>query len=238
MMEWNDDMLSAYLDGELPAETRTALEALFASDTALRSRLEQLRSVDQQLKTALRLSALTVDDPLAARIRQSSPARVRSDPRPMRMLSRRRAGLFALAASLFGVVMGHVLTRGAVNDAGSGWMTASGALAQVLELAPSGSQSTQDGETAKVLLSFKAEDGRYCRAFDWQAGGKAAEGLACREADGWQLVTWQATAASTGFIPAAGGSAAVDAAMDALGGSEALDAAAERELIACQWRKP
>ena len=238
MMEWNDDMLSAYLDGELPAETCTALEVLFTSDAALRSRLEQLRSVDRQLKTALRLSALTVDDPLAAQIRQSSPARVRSDPRPMRMLSRRRAGLFALAASLFGVVMGHVLTPGAVNDAGSGWMTASGALAQVLELQPSGRRSTENGETARLLLSFMADDGRYCRVFDWQGAGKAAEGLACREAGGWQLVTWQAAAVSTGFIPAAGGSAAVDAAMDALGGSEALNAAAERELIARQWRKP
>ncbi len=246
MMEWNDDLLSAYLDGELPAETCAAIEAQCARDARLRQRLDQLRRVDQRLRAALPLPELAADDPLAALIRQSPQTRHGMQggrlptPQPRRLLSRHRAPVFALAASLFGVAVGHVITRGSNNEAAPPGMALSSALASALEQKPSGSRLTRDGETAAVLLSFKADDGRYCRAFDWQAAGKAAAGLACRESGTWQLVAWQATAAASAadYRPASGGNAAVDAAIEALGGSDALDVGAEQQLIARRWHQP
>lgn len=237
-MEWNDDMLSAYHDGELPADTLVALEALLVRDAALRDRLERLRHVDAQLKSALPLLELEADEPLAARIRRSRHRLTVRSPRMARPFSRRQASWFAVAASLFGVVMGHLLTRGMQTAAVDTWMTASGTLEQALEQQPSGGLSIGSGSAARVMLSFKAADGRYCRAFNWQASAKAAEGLACRESGVWHLVALEATTASAAFRPAAGGAAAIDAAMDVLGGSESLDAEAEKQLIARQWRGP
>lgn len=231
-------MLSAYLDGELPADTRKALEALLAKDTTLRMRLERLRAMNTQLKDALPLHKHEGDALLAARIR-STRQHVTPTAHTRRMLSRRQTVWFAAAASLFGVAIGYLLTRNLPHETNDGWMTASGTLASALDTQPSGGFAEGDSATARVVLSFKASDGRFCRAFSWQAATKSAEGLACREAGTWQLVALEASAsslASEGYRPASSAAAAIDAAMDALGGSEPLDASTEAKLIAQAWR--
>ena len=86
-----------------------------------------------------------------------------------------------------------------------------------------------------MVLTFGASNGRYCRVFQWRANNQAAEGVACRQNDRWQVLAWDGTSTiDSGFHPA-GASALIDGVMDRLGGGAALDEAKERAAMEKGW---
>ncbi|MBL8889371.1 MAG: hypothetical protein JNL67_05300 [Planctomycetaceae bacterium] len=112
-----EPMLSAYLDGELTLAERQNIESQLACDPELRSRLEQLRALDQVLRTELPPPRLDVEQ-LLSQLEPLGLARVEArHDRPTRE-SRRpfwRAGLtISLAASVLLIV--GVLIRTANED--------------------------------------------------------------------------------------------------------------------------
>lgn len=239
-MNPTDETLSAYLDDELDADARAALESLLARDAAARERLQALSDSDARLRAAMPLGSAEAD-PLAALILGGTasagrtPAPVMTMPRPALRRRRRLASVMAMAAGLGAIVLGQaLLTRHDSGDAGAAapWLQADSGWQAALDRQPSGVAGA-----TRIELSFAAADGRHCRLFA-QAGG---EGLACRAATdtGWQVVAWDATApqagASDGYQPA-GASAALDSAMNRLGGGDALAPEQERQLIERQWR--
>lgn len=249
-MELNDELLCAYLDGELAEAERAAFETALAADPGARLRLERLRAADQQLKAAYPLTPTADNDPLAAAIlahrpgeplrlpqRAASDTTTSAQPQlPQRRLLRRfRQPVWrgALAASLAAAIVGLVV----VNRGGNPQPAATAALQLALDGTPSGSEARDGNSVIRPVLSFRADDGRWCRVFEQDNG--AREGLACRDDGGWQLLALEAgDGAAPGELRPAGSNAAIDQLMNRLGGSDAVDADQERALIAGRWAGP
>ena len=66
--ELNDELLCAYLDGELDPETRARVEQALVDDAGARVRLERMRVADERLKAEIPLQTVQPNDPLSARI--------------------------------------------------------------------------------------------------------------------------------------------------------------------------
>lgn len=243
-MELNDELLCAYLDGELSDAERAAFETALAADAGARLRLERLREADAQVKAAYPLVPTADNDPLAAAILAHQPGQPfrmpqRADVHPLRPAQQRPARWFqrpvwrgALAASVAAAVVGFVsLHRGA----GDGAAAADAALVAALDATPSGSEARAGDTVTRMVLSFRAADGRWCRVFDQDDG--AREGLACNGDDGWQVLALESGNATSGDLRPAGSNVAIDTLMDRLGGSEALDAEREQALIQQRWKR-
>jgi hypothetical protein len=222
-MELNDELLSAYLDDALDAETRARVESAMDADPGARLRLENMRQADQALRNALPArSGDNFEALMKARVAERSPAPA----------TRRKLVPWALAASLAGLIAGYLLPR---MDAGKGPQVLDRALVRALNTQRSGAPVV--GGT-QVLLTFQAADGRYCRLFRAGDADAMAEGLACRDATGWKLTAWDASAPeSVDGFRTAGASALVDGAMAALSGKPAMSANEEAALIKDGWRQ-
>jgi hypothetical protein len=106
-----------------------------------------------------------------------------------------------------------------------------GELAHVLETQLA-RNSAEDADT-RILLSFREAGGRYCRAY----ASNTADGIACREQDGWvQVDRFASENTGSGEFRQAGASrAALFAKVQEMADGPALDLAAERSLRATGW---
>jgi anti-sigma factor RsiW len=112
-----DIELTGYLDGELPAEERLAVEARLAADGTLRARLDLLAGARPAVEAFDLLLAEAPEERLNAILESTRPAR------PAAAWQRRR--LVAVAAALLLIVMGaaiglgvsHIITPGEVEVA-------------------------------------------------------------------------------------------------------------------------
>lgn len=154
----------------------------------------------------------------------------------------------ALVAGISGVIVGFVVARlreprvvPVVASVASVSTPLRGAssnrlLLVTLENSESGKPSVEGDRSVQIILTFQTDDGRYCRAFSARDASAAAQGVACRNGEQWEVVAWDGTADSTEGIPAGGSSELIDDAMDRLGGIAQLEVAEERELIEQRWR--
>lgn len=223
-MELNDELLSAYLDNALDDARREQVSAALATDAGARLRLSRMQQADRALRTALPMpQGDRFEAALAARVQMG-----RAMPRWQRTVLP-----WALAASVAGLVAGYLLPRSPLP---AGLSTPDTVLARALDETRSGAGT---GQAVSMVLSFQAEDGRYCRLFRVNPAAGAGEGLACRGASGWQVVAWDATTtSSTEGFRAAGAGMLIDGAMSELGGRPAMDAAEEGAAIDRGWSKP
>jgi hypothetical protein len=224
----DDEVLSAYLDGELDAAGRARVAAALESDPGARVRLERMRSADEKLRREVPARTPSKVDPLAEYI-------LRVDGETQARSRRRRiaAPLWALAAGIAGACLGFLIALSPSKQGSFELGYARHELGRVLESRASGEAANAEDQN-RVLLTLRAADGRACRLFTSRDAHGEAEGLACRDAQGWRVLAWDATASSAGFR-AAGASELLDAAMDKLDGA-VLDPAAERELMSRGWR--
>jgi hypothetical protein len=242
-LELNDDLLCAYMDGELDAGMRARVEQALIDDAGARVRLERMRVADERLKADIPLPVVQPDDPLSARILDGTPMPSASRPSP-----RWGAVIAALAAGISGVIVGFVLARSQQAPEAPVVATTlapslSGASSNTLLLAAldsgeSGKAVEQAGRSAQIILTFESDDGRYCRAFRSHEASTAAEGVACRNGGQWEVVAWDGTVDPDEGFRAAGASELLDDVMDRLGGGAALEAADERALIERHWSTP
>jgi hypothetical protein len=245
-MNFSEETLMAYADGELDPVTRAALEAAMAADPGLADRVARHRALRARLRAAF---DPVLDEPLPQRLMKS----VRGAPvqRPAaKVIPLRRPGaprwswpqIGALAAGLvLGALLGplvlHPPAGGAVLTR-DGQMFASGALARAL----TEQLASRQPPTAPVQIgvSVRARDGAYCRSFVLREQSAIA-GLACRQRDAWRLeVLAQSTAAATGGGYRAAGSPippSVARALDELREGEPLDAAAEAAARERGWAR-
>lgn len=235
-MTVTDEMLMAYVDGELDADMAAAVEAAAAGDADVAARLAQHRMLAGAVSGAFadiadepvpqRLTALLGDDNKvvsldAARARRLAPAWS-------------RWGTIA-AGIAAGLVVGLTLPRGEAPLVG-GDMRANGQLASALDSQLA--SAPVEGALVKVGLSFKAQDQRYCRTFT-VTKGEGPAGLACRDGDGWTVrMAVAREAGPAGDYRTAGGEtpAEVLEAAQALMTGEPLDATAEAAARAKGWR--
>ena len=216
--------LAAYADGELDAARGVEVAAAVAADPALKAQIDGHRA----LKAALGAHfAPILDTPLPERLtvplqRREAEIIDFAAARNRRIARWSWIAAPALAAAL---ALAVFMPRG-----GDGY--ASGGLAETLDTQLVAAQPA-DAPT-RILLSFRDQAGSYCRAF----AGEAQSGIACRDAEGWRLVTeGDGAAAQTGEYRMAGASAAeVLERAQAMAAGPALDAEQERAARTRDWR--
>ncbi len=245
-MTFSDEVLMAYVDGELDAATRAALEAAMAQDAALAQRIAAERALRARLRAAFEP---VLDEPVPAHLmhlaRTAPEQRDTSTVVPLRRGEVRRhpwrEGL-ALAASLVaGVLLGHWVLRGGglgpvvTRD---GQMVARGPLAEALTGQLAARQPA--GAAVRIGISFRSSSGQYCRTFSVRA--PELSGLACRAGGQWQvqvLTRAEAAAAAPGHYREAASSMppAVVAAVSAEIAGSPLDARAEAAARRRGWER-
>jgi hypothetical protein len=246
-MNFTDDTVMAYADGELDAATRAALEAVMATDRELAQRVARQQALRARLRAAF-------DPVLAEPVPQRLLETARSTPAPPHTdnvipLKRRPAPprwswpqWSAIAASLvLGALLGPLLLRtpsGTPFVTRDGQVLASGALARALSEQLAGTQSAQ--APVRIGVSFRARSGLYCRTFVLHERDALA-GLACRDQQAWRLeaLARNAPAPASGaeYRPAASAlPPALARTVDELIAGEPLDAAAESAARARAWR--
>ena len=152
-------------------------------------------------------------------------------PFPSRRRPLRRAWMeaAAIAASLvLGVAAGTQWRSGPLTVS-HGRLVADGSLDRALDTQLAGA-----GGATRILASFRAGSGSYCRVFT----GAAVDGIACRDGGRWAIQRTQAPlhGGSAEYRQAASGDAALMAAAQDMMADAPLDAAAERRARAQDWR--
>ena len=229
-----EEILIAYVDGELSKSERARFETEMAADPTLKAQVARHRAVAAQVNVAY---TPVLDEAVPAHL--LALAKVANDPgRPAeRRLAPRIATAAAIAASLVvGVVAGRLAwPMGGPLAVQDGALVAHGQLAAAL----SNQLAAQPG-LVKVALSLRTPSGQYCRTF--QSGADRLAGLACRQGKAWVVRTvtaWTPANNPTGEpnYRTAGSDTPPEvlAAVDSLA-AQPLDAAAERVARGRDWK--
>ncbi len=224
----DDEMLMAYADGELDPIAARRVERAIAEDPTLAEAVAAHRALRARLGDAF---AATVEEPVPDRLAALLtttvvPIRPLVAPAPRRWME-----AAAIAATLvLGIAVGQGWQNGPVAVR-HGTLTAAGPLARALDDQLAGAS----GDT-RILASFRATSGDYCRVFT----GGAIDGIACRDQAGWTLRRAQAAGkgAATEYRQAGSADAALLAAAQDMMAGDSLDAAGEAHARASGWRAP
>ena len=237
-MRIDEGDLMAWIDGELDGEAAARVAAAVAGDSLLSAKVEAQRALAARLKAGF---APILAEPVPQALSAAAASHVAevidfAASRAKRDVAapaarRRPAQWMALAAALvIGVVIGRGTGLGEppVIMEKNGVLVASGQFAKALDVQLASAPG--DGPT-RIILSFKAQDGRYCRS--WALAEQ--KGVACRTGDNWRIT---ATVAATpeGNYRMAGGDSALMASVDAMIAGEPMDADQERAAKARGWR--
>jgi len=226
-MSITDEMLMAYVDGELSEAERIAVDSAVAADPALFEKLERHRRLRARMGGAF-ADVLTepVPERLTAAAKPSNvvpfPARPRAIP----------AWAAMAACVAIGLVAGLSVPKlGSAPTIGSD-LRAHGQLATALDKQLTSAPA--QGAAVRVGLTFRSADG-YCRTFS----EKTVAGLACREGGGWKvrMAVAQAAGPTSDYRTAASETPpqVLEAAQTLMVG-EPLDAKAEAAAQAKGWR--
>lgn len=221
----NDDLLSAYLDGELDADRRAMVERQLRGDSGAAARLERMRSSDHALRRAFPAVEQTKDDGLVSMILATS------QPRSHEWATRAAA---LAAAMAFGLVLGQFMR---IDDNAVTPHGISIEEARLLDSQPSGRVTTTSHGAFEVVLSLRSEAGDTCRQFRLTRDMQSTDVLACQSGESaWRMVAAASAASVEGYVPA-GANSPLDAAIAALGPVEVLDASAEAKFLETNRRQ-
>lgn len=210
-MKFPEETLMAYVDDELDAETRVAIETAMRADPELKHYVQRQQVLRAKLQATF---DRVLDEPVPEHLVQTAlaapaaaPERAVGDLAGARAAKAQRAvrrwalpEWGAMAACLVvGLFIGQALLRSpdssgpfATRD---GQLVAQGTLEQALTNQLASNQ--RDSSPVLVGISFRDKAGDYCRTFVVRAGETLA-GLACHENGAWQMeVLAQGGAAST-----------------------------------------
>lgn len=252
----DDEVIAAYVDGELDDATRTQFESAMAADAGLARRVAVQQALRRRLRDAF---GGALDEPVPERLlaaARSAPADPASRVVPLRPRAAATSGrwrahapwLAAAASLVLGIAIGQRMVTGAGGGDGASLIVADasgplarGALAEALtdQLAAYG---TGSAEGVLVGLSYRAGSGEYCRTFEIDGREVAQAGLACRAGGGeWRvdvLETLEPESRAAGGLRQAGARLpeSVRAAVERSITGEVLDAEEERAAREAGWR--
>lgn len=245
-MNYDDETLMAYADGELDEATAAAISAAVERDPGLARRVAKHRALRTEVAGAF---AVVIDQPVPDRLRAAAgapgspesaprgnvvsfPARTaRPQPRPWRARE-----WTAMAASLvLGIfVAGKLSPPGAEVETRLQALVARGDLLSALD----GQLASSQAPDAAVFigLTFRDQQGAYCRTFVSRAMSTA--GLACRRGSDWRIEQSHAVEVGGEDIRQAATSmpAPLLHAVEARMSGEALDAQGEAAAAGSGWK--
>lgn len=227
-----EGLLMAHVDGELDALTAGRVAKALAGDADLRNVAEAQRRLRECLAEHY---APVADEEVPERFRAMLETNVvplsaaRAQRRPV--LGWRAAG--AMAASFaVGVIAAQTIPERTMPTGVTGdRLIAAGRLAQALDAQLASEQSRT--EPTRIGVSFASKDGKLCRTFET----RVMAGLACREDEGWHVVTSVPAGPAPGgeYRQAASGAALIMRVSQGLMKGEPFDGRAEREARDTGW---
>jgi hypothetical protein len=248
-MNYDDETLMAYADGELDAAQSAEISAAIERDPELAQRVDRHRALRADVAGAF---SSVLDEPVPERLVTSARGAAAAAPRAADARGRGQVVPFpgrstrapaprwgvpqwaAMAASLFlgAFISFKVFSPGdALLATRDGGLVAHGALAAALEGQLASAQQASD--PVLIGLTFRAQDGNYCRSFTLRAARTA--GLACRIDGEWRIPVTASAEVTEGMRTAASPPAAVLQAIEARISGEALDAAGEDNARRGGW---
>lgn len=240
-MKVAEEMLMAYVDGELDPIAAARVEAAMADDPELAAAVARERALRRRLRSAFGpIAEKPVPERLIAAARGET-SRSRRTPGTAGSSRRRTAWRYG-GAMAAGILIGVLFVRALPDRSGGEWrsgadgaLLADGSLAQALDEQLA---SAPAAGAAAIGLSFKDKRGEYCRTFT-TTSPRAQAGLACRGSRGWYVsLLMEAPASPAGEIRTASTTLppALLGEVDARIQGEPLDAAAERSAREAGWR--
>lgn len=239
-IEFDDETLMAYADGELDAVQSAQVEQLLQRDAAAAAKVAQHRALRAQLRNEF-TAALSEPVPerllnvLQPKIVDLAQVRQRKTAAKQSWSSREWS---AMAASLIvGVVAGMYAlgfnSANLVSEQG-GALVAKGKLDNALNTQLASTNSTQP---IHIGVSFRNHAGEYCRSFTVQ-DTHALAGLACRVQDNWRVQILESAVSSSNEFRQAGSDtpAAVLSLIETQIAGEPLDADAEAAARQAGWK--
>lgn len=240
-MNITDETLSAFLDAELSEPDMQAVRDSLRADPALSDRLAELAAVDSQL---LRHYSAIDDQPLPVAVTDRLAAEESAEPtacssgtvvvfpwwRRLPQGVRQHAGVAVAAVLVMALGLAQLLPRAPDMP----WQR----VAAQLETAPSGKPvQLTDANTLTPRLTFRNQQGEYCRQFHLEGLEQASENIACRTGKSWKLVAKTEVEPSPekgGYQTASGGSV-MDDTLDRMMAGAVIGPAEERQLINSRW---
>lgn len=240
------ELLSRYLDGELPPALARELEQRLAAEPALGAVLARMQALQGQLHQAYDgIARQPVPQRILALLQapQANVVPIGHKPPLNRPRKRVMNWGFALAASLVVAVSATLVTRLDQQSAQPGAAGVDNLLSLALETSPSrgdGWEALADGRQLRPVLSFQTTAGSWCREYLLRSSEGSWHGVACRGDAGWAttvLAGADAAESSADYRPA--GAASADEVADFVDRNAAgiaLDAGEEADLIARAWQ--
>lgn len=231
---FSDEILMAYADNELDAETAHRLEQALETDDALAERLALFLDTREVLADVARARPVQpVPDALLDSV-TTSLAQARGEPAgsvlPFQRPATTRVPRWmptALAASLalaVGLGAGFGMNRLTGTAPQSVSLIDAPGLAAVLSEMPSGTDQTIPAGKVRLIASFRDDSGAFCREFEFDAhDGATLVSVACHGNAAWQtrLAVLTGTADTGGYAPVSSLDT-LEAYLTAIGVSEAM----------------
>ncbi|MDO5613103.1 MAG: hypothetical protein Q4G14_07660 [Paracoccus sp. (in: a-proteobacteria)] len=239
-MQVSDEMLMAFVDGELSEAEARAVAAAIAADPAQAARADMFRATRAALSASAPPLPTHDDSALIARIRAaavptataaaSSAAIAHPTPAPANRNWRPAAiaASVAAAAVVFGYAAG-LFGPGPVPAPGG----LSAPLVAALEGVPSGEGTVlEDGEFT-AIASYRIADGTICREYERHGAAQTAiVAVACRDNGGWSnRFATEFGQSADGYVPASAEIEGLDAALAEMGAGDPLDPTEETEAL-------
>ncbi len=205
-MKINDEILSAYVDGELNKQDKEQLEKEILNNPSIQQRIDKIHKLNSLLNEAFVINENLPDKFIETiknySIQGASTTNVvrfqKSDEvKNQRLRNWLPTSIAASITLMLGVLLGSVLITDEIHSGFDSILISEiipgNELHYVLENALSStsvrlSQHDEDEVIFVPLLSFKSTNGHYCREFDVHDQTKTLAGIACREKDStWRL---------------------------------------------------
>lgn len=245
-----DELLMAYVDGELPPSEAERIADRLAIDPEARARADMFARTHALVGQAF---ASVAREPVperllaAARGPKALDASATIVPLPSRAAATggprwRPLALAASIAALLAGGVGYLAGQAGVAPRGSGALAFDLAAPTVLAAMasmPDGTSRDVERVTLTLTGTYRMNDGRLCRTFDATIAAlpERSLALACHEGAAWRLTAlFPVDAADPNALRPAGASNALDAVLDAGGAGEALSRSEVDRLIATGWR--
>lgn len=248
-----DEMLSAFLDGELEPSRADEIRAALSNEPALRARLAQFRQSDDVMRSA----ASTLENRHLPKSVTTLLGHEHSDAGDLvrQRGDRPRDGRFwptALAASIalvVGLVSGSLYLGTTVEAGAPGSQDVAGRvepgqpLFAALEAVPSGETVTMGTAEATMhpVLSFESVGGEVCREFEFSRPNESVRAIACRENEAWRVdfaVRAESLEANSGYQTASASDVKlIDEYVAGVMAGDAFGAETEAKLISNGWRR-
>jgi hypothetical protein len=244
-MNISDDMLSGFLDAELPLEDMEQVRLALETDDNLVMRMAELAQVDQWvLEHAQQIDHTEVPQKIIVLAQQldgmvnSNKTLAVSNVLHISVWKKWTADIktpYAMAAgvALVASIFMLNLSQQATNP------NFSTDIAAVLDTELSGETThLTDGRTVKAQLSFANRKGQLCRQYQVAKSDRRSTNIACKQTSGWRLQAQYAEQGETitGDYQTASSSQQLEVVIDEMISGTALDRNQEQQAINNKWQ--